>query len=152
MESSFLKYFITEGIYVIDDATEIEKPVVTVAVEEPTVVEEPKSEYKEPEAPKAAVADICVVLIKSEDKENEMLQKLLTAIKVSKPDYAFDLDLKSGHKDYLIFGEFSTKEKYVIHETDVGRMLISDEVDLLNSEDALKRKLWTQLQTMFLRN
>lgn len=144
MDTTFLKYFITEDIYVIDEAPKNENDRSDL------LVEEPKVEYQKTVKPQPVVTGTCVVVKSLADRENEMLQKLLSAIKVGEPDYVDQLDLKSGHKNYLIFGDFSTEEKYVVHEKQGMRMLVSDEMHQLDTDEMLKRKLWTQLQKMFL--
>jgi len=165
-DNTFLKYFITEDIYVLDEKEETTETVESVTIIEPdqvdntedsglgtvelTDVEEPKEEYREPEKPKPT-SETCVVLKNMEDRSDETLQKILAAIKIHTPDYVDQLDFLSGHKNYLIFGDFSEKEKYVIHESEGVRLLISDEVPMLKTEESLKRKLWDQLKGMFLK-
>ncbi len=141
METTFLKYFITEGIYVIDGVDKNQ---------EINIVEEPKLAYQEIKKPKTILSETCVVLNDLKHRENGMLQKLLLAIRISKPDYIDQLDIQSGHKNYLVFGDFPTEEKYVIHEKQGIRLLAADDIQQLDTDEALKRKLWNQLQTMFL--
>jgi len=144
-EEAFLKYFITENIYVIEAERAKEKQL------DHSSVEEAKTAYHEPEKLKSITAETCVVLKNMEYCHDETLQKILTAIKIPTPDYVDHLDLQSGHKNYLIFGDFSDKAKYVIHESDGIRLVISDDIMKLKNDETLKRKLWNHLKEMFLK-
>ena len=139
-----MKYFITEDIYIVEDNER------SVQTEE--VVAEPKPQYNTHKTEDTKKSGTCVILGDLSQQNHETLQKILSAINVSNPEFADTVDLASGHAQYLIFGDYEVMDKYIAHEKNGIKWLISDELDALDANLELKKKLWPQLQRVFLSN
>jgi len=132
-ENSFLRHFITEELYIIDDSSSTDIHIA-----------EAKTDYG------TSKSGTMVVLGNPDEKENDTLTKLLASINVTHPDFSSALDILSGHKQYLLFGIVCEMEKYQIQQLDDVRVLSADSIRDLNENKELKYRLWGELQKMFL--
>lgn len=151
-DSTFVPYLFNEGVYLVQGESDEKKPEAETPVMEPEVSPEiPEPRTKEPEAILKPHAT-CVVISRGGQEDHPTLQKILKAVNVTEVDYSETFDKHSGHGKYLLFGVDSDVSRYEIHHDGKSQLLFSDELEALDTDINLKKKLWEQLQKMYPKN
>lgn len=150
----FLKYFITEDIYLLPDnrVTKQEEQKTSIPAEAVKAGgteknEEPVKEVTDKSYP------LTVISAQLNEEEEKLLSAILKAVNVNLSDIAL-LEKENDRiqsKKVLIFGNtyFEQLPLYKVSSHDEKRFLKSDDLAAVSSDVEKKRKLWTSLQEMF---
>lgn len=174
MENNYLKYVITEGIYLINEpqAPSLEKPT-----EKEKEVKEEKPTDSIPEKPdlniKGDANSQIMILVFEETSEflsasqEEFLKNILSAVKLNLNEVALinlaksattitEIDEKLDKGTIMAFGlpaslTLPGDKKYEIQSTGSSQILLADSLQNIEADKSLKKALWTNLQQLFLK-
>lgn len=146
----FLKYFITEDVYLIPDNRSIQKDLkspeskVNLTAIETTDPEKKEVEKKFP---------LTVISYNLESKEEKLLHAILNAVKldVNNIELMENVSKDPNSDKVIIFNTSLIPEitPYMITNKKGRTYLIADDLITINNDVEKKRKLWSSLQQMF---
>lgn len=177
MENNYLKYVITEGVYVINEPEAAEKPepVEKTPVENTTEeVNEENETYNKPALKIKGNSESSIMILVFEEtseflgmSQEEFLKNILSAVKMNLNEVALinlaksattitELNEKLDKGTILAFGLPSSltlpgDKKYEIQSTGSSQVVLADSLQNIEADKSLKKALWTNLQQLFLK-
>lgn len=165
--NNFLKFLLTDEVYVIDEQLEpspiTQKVVDKVDVKPETkeVILSPKQDNLKVESVSTPTSEILVLFSNADDdhlhtEESSFLQKILSAVKmdINKVDL-INVEKKDSnptlYKKVIAFTSqhgLPANNKYQLSVSD-QTVLLADDLSAISSSVDLKKKLWAELQKMF---
>lgn len=152
----FLKYFITEDIYLVPDnrpaSKEDEK--ITTSPEANKIESDEAAITAEPAKKEAEIIyPLTVITVPLDEEEKKLLNAILKAVSVKISDISIlnkETDQLQSNK-VLVFGNiyYDRLPLYKAIVQDNKEFLKADELSAINSDVEKKRKLWGSLKEMF---
>ncbi|MGK7392766.1 MAG: DNA polymerase III subunit psi [Candidatus Cyclobacteriaceae bacterium M2_1C_046] len=151
----FLKYFITEEIYLVPDNRQSKQESEKTEAPEANIAESDEAAITEEPAKKEAEVDypLTVVSAPLNEDEEKLLGAILKAVDVKFSDIAV-LNKENDQlqsKKVLVFGHayYNQLPLYKAIVQDDKEFLKADELSTINKDVEKKRKLWGCLKGMF---
>ena len=142
----FLKYFITDEIYVIPGKSSAS------STSEITVIKDvPANEVQKPSP--STQYPVCIISAELNEEEKKLLAAILNAIKLDHTKVQYVKTYRDiSSQMVLVFGEMPEAQGLPLYKAvphDDKTFLIADELSAINQDTQKKRSLWNALKQMF---